>query len=104
MVRTLNDNGWISSHVIGAHVVTRKWLLDRGYSEDDIKHQDDLLMDDHKHGRLTMSAKMSANATKLEKDLFDPAEDNYVVVFDGQHRSAAATLLSATTSALSCSQ
>lgn len=91
MTAALNSNGWSATSTVGATLASRKELLALGIAAADIDAQDKLFAQT-KEQQLYNKILTNVHTHALEKTLLDPSSDQYVVVFDGQHRSTIHTI------------
>lgn len=78
--------GWGLSLVVGAKLVDRAYLLKHKLATDDvIDARLALMKDDINSGRLKPLGQ--DGVSKFARELIDPDQDLFVVIFDGQHRS-----------------
>ncbi len=82
MVKSLDSNGWSASSSVAARRLTREGLITEGIPAEAIDAQVELLKQDLKDGLLPIEEKM----TPLEKSFRDPNQDEFILLFDGQHR------------------
>jgi hypothetical protein len=94
MKKALIENSWDVMHAIGGFFVTRAELIAMNISQTMIDKQIADLKRDLQIDRLAPEPERKTAFTPLELELRDPATDKFVVVFEGQHRSAALPAIS----------